>query len=135
MSIFREQRFWNGRSFEDRKRSRNWDVFFSRGTDGDRVGKTSVHAEKYFPNRFISTPNPILFTIFGLIWIQTDVRLVPNQSENGKYNRISGWFNKISKRFLYIISLWQDGCIARQTASCKVIARQDGQLQFFLSVH
>ena len=25
----------------------------------------------------------------------------PNQSKNGKYNLISGWFNKISKRFLW----------------------------------
>ena len=34
---------------------------------------------------------------------QTDVSVgVPNQSENGKYNLISGWFNKISKRFLCV---------------------------------
>ena len=34
---------------------------------------------------------------------QTDtVRFVSNQSENGKYNLISGWFNKISKRFLCV---------------------------------
>ena len=33
---------------------------------------------------------------------KTDVRLVQNQSENGKYNLISGRFNKISKRFLWI---------------------------------
>ena len=32
---------------------------------------------------------------------QTDtVRLVPNQSENGKYNLILVWFNNISERFL-----------------------------------
>ena len=30
-----------------------------------------------------------LFTIFSLIWNQTDLRLVPNQPENGKYNLIS----------------------------------------------
>ena len=30
---------------------------------------------------------------------QTDVRLVPYQLENGKYNLISVWFHKISKRF------------------------------------
>ena len=29
---------------------------------------------------------------------QTDVRLVPNQSENGKYNLISFWLNKTSRR-------------------------------------
>ena len=27
---------------------------------------------------------------------------VQNQPENGKYNLISGWFNKISKRFLCV---------------------------------
>ena len=30
-------------------------------------------------------------------FIQTDVRLNPNQPKNGKYNLISIWFNKISK--------------------------------------
>ena len=30
------------------------------------------------------------------------VCLVPNQSENGKFNMISKWFNKISKRFLCV---------------------------------
>ena len=39
-------------------------------------------------------------TIFRLICIQTDDRLVPNKSKNGKYNLISVWFNKISKRYL-----------------------------------
>ena len=29
---------------------------------------------------------------------------VPNQSKYGKYNLISGWFNKISKRFLCVYS-------------------------------
>ena len=33
---------------------------------------------------------------------QADVFLVLNQSEFGKYNLISGWFNKISKRFLCV---------------------------------
>ena len=34
---------------------------------------------------------------------QTDgVRLIPNQSVHGKYNLISGWFNKISKRIRLI---------------------------------
>ena len=37
-----------------------------------------------------------------LIWNQTYVRLVPNQSLHGKYNPISVWFNKISKRFLCV---------------------------------
>ena len=35
-------------------------------------------------------PDKFVFTTFRLNWNQTDsVRLVPNQSENGKYNLIS----------------------------------------------
>ena len=34
--------------------------------------------------------NQNVFTIFRLIWNQTDVRLVPNQSEYGEYNLILG---------------------------------------------
>ena len=50
-----------------------------------------------------SNRNQIVFIIFRLTWNQTDsVRLVPNQSENGKYNLISVWLNKISIRFLYV---------------------------------
>ena len=33
------------------------------------------------------------------------VRLDPNQSENGKYNLISGWFNKTLEQFLYVHTL------------------------------
>ena len=44
------------------------------------------------------TRNQVIFTIFRLIWNQTDVRLDPNQSENGKYNLISDWLI----RFLYV---------------------------------
>ena len=44
----------------------------------------------------------MVFTIFPLIWFQTEVRLDPNQSENGKYNLISVWFNKILKGFLCV---------------------------------
>ena len=40
-----------------------------------------------------------------LIWNQTNVYLDQNQSENGKYNLISGWFNKISKMFLCLHTL------------------------------
>ena len=49
-----------------------------------------IHTEKSFRNLIESTRNQIVFTILKLIWIQTDVRLDPNQSENGKYNLISG---------------------------------------------
>ena len=34
-----------------------------------------------------------------------DFRLNPNQSENGKYNLILGWFNKISNRILCVYGL------------------------------
>ena len=61
-----------------------------------------MHTEKYFLILIKSNRNQIVFTNFWLIWIQTDVRLVPNQSENGKYNLISVRFNKISKKFLYV---------------------------------
>ena len=49
-----------------------------------------IRTEKYFQNLIKATRNQIVFTTFRLIWNQTDVRLVPNQSENGKYNLISG---------------------------------------------
>ena len=48
------------------------------------------HTEKSFRNLIKSTRNQNVINIFRLIWNQTDVRLVPNQSENGKYNLISG---------------------------------------------
>ena len=51
------------------------------------------HTEKSFRNLIKPTRNQIVFTIFRLIWNQTDVRLVPNQWENGKYNLISVWLS------------------------------------------
>ena len=48
------------------------------------------HTEKYFLNLVESTLNYIVFFIFRLIWIQTEVRLVSNQSDNGEYNLIWG---------------------------------------------
>ena len=56
----------------------------------------TVHTEKTFRNIIGSNRIQIEFTIFRLIWNQTNVRLVSNQSENRKYNLISIWFNKIS---------------------------------------
>ena len=53
-------------------------------------------------NLFKSYWNQILSTIYRLILNQTDVRLVPNPSEKGKYSLISGWFNKILKRFICV---------------------------------
>ena len=61
-----------------------------------------LHTEKSFRNLIKSTGNQIVFTVFRLTWIQTDVRLVLNQPKNGKYNLISGWFNKIPKKFLCV---------------------------------
>ena len=58
-----------------------------------------IHTEKFFRNLIKSNQNQIAITISGLTCNQTDVHLVPNQSENGKYNLISGSFNKISKDF------------------------------------
>ena len=37
------------------------------------------------------------FAAMGLIWNQPEFCLVSNQLENGKYNHISVWFNKIQK--------------------------------------
>ena len=55
----------------------------------------SVYTQR---NLIKSNRNQIVFTICRLIWNQTGVRLVPNQSKNGKYNLISDLFNKISKK-------------------------------------
>ena len=70
-----------------------------------------LFTEKSFQNLIKSKWNQIVFTIFLLIWIDMNVRLDPNQSENGKYNLILFWFNKISKRFLCVYCLchytWQ----------------------------
>ena len=60
------------------------------------------HTEKSFQNLIKSIRNQIVIIIIWSIWNQTDVRLVPNQSENGIYNLNSGSFNKISKRFLCV---------------------------------
>ena len=54
------------------------------------VGHTFSRTDNYFINLNKSTRNQIVFTIFRLIWNQTDVRLFPNQSENVIYNLISG---------------------------------------------
>ena len=51
--------------------------------------KKGLHAGKSFWKRVNSKRNQILFTIFQLIYIQTDDRLDPYQSGNDKYNLIS----------------------------------------------
>ena len=62
------------------------------------------YTEIYFRNLIKSTRNQIIFTIFRLIWNQTDVRLDPNQSKDGKYNLISGLFDKILNNFVQWIA-------------------------------
>ena len=66
-----------------------------------------IHSRRtfFFRNLIKSTRNQIVFTILRSLWIQTNaVRLHPNRSENGKYNLISGWFNKISRKKILCVS-------------------------------
>ena len=67
------------------------------------VSRYAVRTDKCFLNFAKSTRNQIVFSIFRLISIQTDsIRLDPNQSENGKYNLISGWFSNIQTIFICV---------------------------------
>ena len=66
---------------------------------------TAIRWEKSYRNLIKLNQNQIVFTTFRLIWNQMDVRLVPNQSENDKYNLISVWFNMIPKIFLCAMDL------------------------------
>ena len=77
--------------------------------------------EKSFLNLVKLNRNRIVFTIFWLIWRQTEVRWVPNQSENCKYNLISVWFNKIPKRFLYVHS--RNSCTVELILSKRLLKR------------
>ena len=61
-----------------------------------------LHRDKSFRNLIISNWNQIVYTIFWLIGNQTDVRLVPNPSENGKYSHISVWFNNNPKNIICV---------------------------------
>ena len=47
-----------------------------------------LHTEKTFLNLIKSSRNQIVFTIFRLIWNQTDVRLNQNQSEKNIFSRV-----------------------------------------------
>ena len=58
-----------------------------------------IRTEKSLRNIIRLSRNQIVSTIFRLIWNRMGDCLIPNQSENGKYNMISIWFNKISVRF------------------------------------
>ena len=66
-----------------------------RSSTCDRKGHTQRNLIK-------SNRNQIVFTVFRSIWSQTDVHLVRNQSENGKYKLISVWLIKILKIFLCV---------------------------------
>ena len=75
----------------------------SNRTFGNRYQQPrELHTKKFFRNLIKLTRNQIEFTMHWLIWIQTDVRLDQNQSENGKYNLISGWSNETSEKFLCV---------------------------------
>ena len=64
--------------------------FFFRLTV-QQVSMQIIYTQRIFSQNLVkSNRNQIVFTIFRLIWNQTDsVRLVPNKSENSKYNLIS----------------------------------------------
>ena len=65
--------------------------------------KKCEHTEKSFRNLIKSNRNQIVLTIFRLIWNETDVLLVSNQSVHSKYNLISVRFNAIWKRFVWAL--------------------------------
>ena len=65
-----------------------------------------INIEKSLRNLIKTNWNQTVFTIFWLTWNQTYVCLVPNQSENGKYNLIWGWFKKISLCARIIYHRW-----------------------------
>ena len=69
----------------------------------------AVHTEFFSRNFIKSNRNQIIYTIFWLIWNQKE----PDQSENSKYNLISVWFNKISRKFfcvrLIVVFVLQSG--------------------------
>ena len=68
----------------------------------------SPHIKKAYTQRYIleillnQTEIRLYLPIFQMIYNQEDIRLVPNQSENDKYNLVSVWFNKISKIYLCV---------------------------------
>jgi len=73
------------------KRAFNWVPIMPSDATADLTlfSSLALHTEKTFWNLVNSNLNHIVFTIFRLIWNQTDVHLDPNRSENGKYNLIS----------------------------------------------
>ena len=65
-------------------------MLFSSKTEGIlcKENSTYVTTEKSFRNFIKSNQNQIVFTVHQLIWIQTEVHLFANQSENDRYNLI-----------------------------------------------
>ena len=55
--------------------------------------------QKSSSHSYQTNPNQIEITIFLLILNQTEFRLVPNQSENGKYNLILVDLTRFNKIF------------------------------------
>ena len=49
-----------------------------------------------FWNLIESERDRFVFTIFGLVWNQTNIHLVPDQSRKGECNLVSIWFGRIS---------------------------------------
>ena len=73
----------------------NLNIWYWLITGQNRCLKRWTYTQR---NLIKSDRNQIVFTIFRLN--QTDVRLI--QSGNGEYNLISVWYNKISRRFLFV---------------------------------
>ena len=86
------------------------------------------HPEKYFRNLVGSKRNQIVFTILLLIWNQTRFSLTPNQSENGKNNLISVWFEKIAKIFACVYGCSQHLWSSLQSGAGDVFRRTDKPL-------
>ena len=62
----------------------------------------TIHADKFFRNLIKSNRNQIVFTIFRLIYNQTEYSLYPNQWECGIYNQTFVDFATIRSRFLFV---------------------------------
>ena len=93
-----------------------WLVLTSLVWDRNECGYTQQNLVK-------SNRNQIVFTFFRQIWNQTDVRLVPNQSENGKYNLISVKFNKVSKKIVCVVTAAQKSWLVIISNRCCPVQR------------
>ena len=59
-----------------------------------------------------------------LIWNQTEFRLVPDRSENGKYNLSLVWFNKIQKMTLCVYKIYTQSIIYHDWAMYIKVAQR-----------